>query len=87
MNTRTIYTGPADGWHLAITARAGMGRWIVKFEHIKSSRVKSRIGAWLADGRWHSTLWSPDLGSEARAIAETWLLANPVPVFGAGVKP
>ena len=28
MNT-TIYTGPADGWNLAITARPAMGRWIV----------------------------------------------------------
>ena len=82
MTTRTIYTGPADGWGLAITARAALGRWSVKFEFTKSNRKKIRVGAWLADKRWHPTLWFPGLGSDARAIAEAWLLANPVPVPG-----
>ena len=87
MTTRTIYHGPADGWRLVITARGALGRWSVKFEFTKINRKKIRVGAWLADKRWHPTLWSPDLGSEARAIAEAWLLSNPVPVPGAGVKP
>ena len=83
LHTLTIYSGPADGWHLAITARAAStGRWSVKFEFTKSNRKEIRVGAWLADRRWHPTLWSPDLGSEARAIAEAWLKANPVPVPG-----
>ena len=86
MTTRTVYTGPADGWNLAITARAGLARWIVKFEHTKNGQAKTRTGAWLACGRWVSTQFSPGGGSEARAIAEAWLLANPVPVPGAGVK-
>ena len=87
MTTHTIYTGPADGWHLTITAHAGLARWIVRFEHTKGSRVKSRVGTWLAAGRWHTALWSPYLGSEARAIAEAWLRTHPVPVPGVGVKP
>ncbi len=82
MTTHIIYAGPADGWNLAITARPALGRWIVKFEFTKSNRKKIRVGAWLADKRWHPTLWSPGLGSEARAIAESWLKANPVPVLG-----
>ena len=86
MTTHAIYNGPADGWHLAITACAGLTRWIVKFEYTKNGQAKTRTGAWLACGRWVSTQFSPDGGSDARAIAEVWLLANPVPVPGAGVK-
>ena len=81
MNT-TIYTGPADGWQLVITARAGLARWIVKFEYTKNGQAKTRTGAWLARGSWVVFQFSPELGSEARAIAEAWLLANPVPVPG-----
>ena len=84
MNT-TIYTGPADGWNLAITARAGLARWIVKFEYTKNGQAKTRTGAWMARGFWVGTQFSPDGGSDARAIAEAWLLANPVP--GVGVRP
>ena len=83
----TINTGPADGWHLVITARAGLARRALEFAFIRNGPSKKRTGVWLAGGRWDSTRWSPDLGSEARAIAETWLLANPVPAPGAGVKP
>ena len=82
MNTTTIHTGPADGWHLVITARAGLARWIVKFQYTKNGQAKTRAGAWLACGRWVSTQFSPDGGSEARAIAEAWLRAHPVPVPG-----
>ena len=82
MTTRTIYTGPADGWGLAITARAGLARWIVKFEYTKNGQAKTRTGAWMARGSWVGTQFSPELGSEARAIAEAWLLANPVPMPG-----
>jgi hypothetical protein len=87
MNTRTIYTGLADGGHLTITARAGLARWVLEFAFIRNGPSKMRTGVWLAAGRWDSTRWSPDLGSEARAIAESWLRAHPVPVPGAGVQP
>jgi len=29
MTTRTIYTAPADGWHLAVTARAIAEAWLL----------------------------------------------------------
>ena len=86
MNT-TIYTGLADGWGLVITARPALGQWIVKFEYTRNGQTKTRTGAWLARGAWDPTRYSPDHSSEARAIAESWLKANPVPVPGAGVKP
>jgi hypothetical protein len=82
MNARSIYTGPADGWGLVITARPALGRWIVKFEYTKNGQAKTRTGAWLACGRWVSTRFSPDGGSDARAIAEAWLKAHPVPAPG-----
>ena len=85
MNTTTIYSGPADGWHLAISARAALDRWIVKFEYTKNDQAKTRTGAWSARGFWVGTRYHPGHGSEARAIAEAWLLVNPVPVPG-GVK-
>jgi hypothetical protein len=86
MTTHTIYSGPADGWQLTITARAGLGRWIVQFRYTKNVQAKTRTGAWMARGFWLGTQFSPDEGSDARTIAEAWLLANPVPVPGAGVK-
>jgi hypothetical protein len=86
MNT-TIYTGPADGWGLVITARAGLARWIVKFEYTRRGQIKTRTGAWLDFRAWDSTRYSPDHSSEARTIAEAWLRANPVPAPGAGGKP
>ena len=82
MTTTTIYTGSADGWHLTITARAGLGRWVLEFAFIKNGPSKKRTGVWLAGGRWDPSRWLPDHGSDARAIAEAWLLANPVPVPG-----
>ena len=88
MNTTTIYSGPSNDCNdcqLLVTARAGLARWIVKFEYTRKGQTKTRTGAWFARGAWDPTRYSPDEGSEARAIAEAWLLANSVP--GVGVRP
>ena len=83
MNTRTVYTGPADGWHLAITARAAVGRWALGFIFTSASgRIKTEYTTWSRNGGWNPTAWHSLPGSETRAIAEAWLLANPVPVPG-----
>ena len=82
MNT-TIYTGPADGWHLTITARPAVGRWVLKFTYsTDNSRTKDEYTTWINGIGWGLRQWQPLADSEARAIAETWLLANPVPVPG-----
>ena len=87
MTTRTVYTGPADGWHLTITARDAVGRWALKFSYSATSgRKKDRHTNWIDGIGWGLRQWQPQPDSEARAIAEAWLLANPVPVPGAGVK-
>ena len=83
MNTHTIYTGPADGWHLDITARAAMGRWALRFIFTSASdRTKAEYTTWSRNGGWNPRTWHPLPSSETRAIAEAWLLANPVPVPG-----
>ena len=83
MNTTTIYSGPADGWHLAISARPAMGCWALKFAFTSDSgRTKLEHTAWSRSGGWNPTVWQPLLGSQTRTIAEAWLLANPVPVPG-----
>jgi hypothetical protein len=80
MNT-TIYTGPADGWHLTITARAAVGRWALKFTYSTTSgRKKDRHTTWIDKIGWGLRQWQPLADSETRAIAEAWLKANPVPV-------
>lgn len=87
-HTRQIFTGSADSWDLAISVRAGLGRWMVTFEFRRNGQVKTRTGAWLNLGRWDSTRYNPEPGSEARAIAEAWLRDHPVPAPGAaGVTP
>lgn len=87
-HTRQIFTGPADGWYLTITFRAGLDRWMVTFKFAKGERLKTRTGAWFHAGSWDPTQWRPDSGSEARAIAEAWLRDHPVPATGAaGVTP
>ena len=87
MNTHTIHTGHADGWHLAITARPAMGRWALRFAFTSDSgRTKVEHTTWSRASGWNPRAWHPLPGSDARAIAEAWLLANPVPVPGAGVK-
>ncbi len=87
-HTRQIFTGPADGWDLAISVRAGLGRWMVTFEFRKPPQLKTRTGAWFHSGYWSTVRWRPDPGSEARAIAEAWLHDHPVPAPGAaGVAP
>jgi len=88
MITHTIYTGQADGWHLVISARAALGRWALKFSfNSASNRRELKHTSWLDGVGWKNTEWRPPLGSEARAIAEAWLQAHPVPAPGAGVKP
>ena len=83
MTTRTIYTGPADGRNLNITARAAMGRWALGFIFTSASgRTKAEYTTWSRASGWNLTAWHPLPGSETRAIAEAWLLANPVPVPG-----
>ena len=86
MNTTTVYNGPADGWHLAITARAAIGRWALKFTYSTTQRKKDRHTTWINGIGWGLRQWQPLADSEARAIAEAWLRANPVPVPGAGAK-
>ena len=86
MNT-TIYTGPADGWQLVITARAAMDRWALKFSFTSTGgRTEAEHTTWSRATGWNLNAWHPLPGSEARAIAEAWLLAHPVPAHGAGVK-
>ena len=88
MNTHTIYTGPADGWHLTITARAALDRWALKFSFTSTSgRTEAERTTWSRATGWNPKTWHPLPGSEVRAIAEAWLRANPVPVPGAGVRP
>ena len=88
MNTHTIYSGPASGWHLTITARAAMDRWALKFVFSSNSgRTKVEHTTWSRAGGWNPRAWQPMPGTDARVIAEAWLVANPVPVPGAGVKP
>jgi len=88
MNTRTVYTGTADGWGLAITARPAMGRWVLKFAYSTTSgRKKVEHTTWIDRIGWGLRQWQPLPDSEARAIAEAWLRAHPVPVPGAGVQP
>lgn len=87
MTTRTIYTGPAEGWHLTITTRAAMGRWALKFAFTSTSgRTKVEHTTWSRASGWNPKAWHPLPGSETCVIAEAWLLANPVPVPGVGVK-
>jgi hypothetical protein len=87
MNTTTIYSGPADGWHLVISARPAMGRWALKLTFTSDSgRTKTEHTTWSRASGWNPTAWHPLPGSDARAIAEAWLLANPVPVPALGVK-
>ena len=86
MTPHTIYTGPADGWHLTITARPAMARWALRFAFTSDSgRTQVEHTTWSRAG-WNPRAWHPLPGSKARVIAETWLVANPVPVPGAGVK-
>jgi hypothetical protein len=81
MNTITIYTGPADGWHLAITARPAMGRWALKFAFtFDSGRTTLEHTTWSRSDGWNPKAWQPLPGSQTRTIAETWLFANTVPV-------
>lgn len=88
MTTHTVYTGPADGWNLTITARPAMYRWALKFAFTSASgRTKLEHTTWSRSGGWNPKTWHPLPGSDAHAIAEDWLLANPVLVPGAGVKP
>ena len=89
MNTHTIYTGQADGWHLVISARAALGRWVLKFSFTSASggRREQKHTSWLDGVGWKKTEWRPLLGSEACAIAEGWLQDHPVPAPRAGVKP
>ena len=88
MNTTTIYNGPADGWNLAITARAALGRWALGFIFASASgRTKTEYTTWSRNGGWNTRAWHPLPGSETRAIAEAWLKANPVLGRGAWVKP
>ena len=88
MTTHTIYTGPADGWHLAITARAAMDRWALKFSFTSTSgRTEAEHTTWSRATGWNPKTWHPLPGTEVCAIAEAWLLTNPVPAPGAGVKP
>jgi hypothetical protein len=88
MNTITIYTGPADGWHLAITARPAMGRWALKLAFMSDSgRTKLEHTTWSRSDGWNPKAWQPLPGSQTRIIAETWLFANPVPAPWMGVKP
>lgn len=88
MNTRTVYAGPADGWHLTIFARAATGLWALRFAFTSNSgRTEVEHTTWSRAGGWNPKVWHSLPGSETRAIAEAWLLANPVPVPGAGVKP
>ena len=83
MNTHTIYTGPADGWNLDITARATMDRWALKFTFTSTSnRTEAEYTTWSRASGWNPKAWQPLPGSDARAIAEAWLKANPVPVPG-----
>jgi hypothetical protein len=88
MTTHAIYSGPADGWHLAIVARPAMGRWALKIAFTSDSgRTNLKHTTWSRSGGWNPKAWQPLLGSQTRTIAEDWLLANPVPVPALGVKP
>ena len=88
MTTTTIYTGPADGWHLAITARPAMSRWALNFAFTSDSgRTKLEHTTWSRSDGWNPRAWQPLPGSEVRTIAKTWLFANPMPVPGTGGKP